>query len=119
MPRVIHFEIPAEQLERAEKFYADVFGWTSQKWDGPQEYRLVTTGPAEQPGINGGITPRGDMWSHVINTIDVPSVDDYVEKIVASGGTIVMPKMEVPNVGYLAYFKDTEGNIFGIMGPLS
>jgi predicted enzyme related to lactoylglutathione lyase len=70
-------------------------------------------------GINGGITRRGDMWSNVVNTIDVPSVDEYIEKIVANGGSILMPKTEIPNVGYLAYFKDTEGNTFGIMGPLS
>jgi predicted enzyme related to lactoylglutathione lyase len=115
MPRVVHFEIGADDPARAGKFYTDVFGWNIRQWDGPQDYWLVTTGGADQPGIDGGIIARNDAVAATTNTIDVPSVDEYVDKIVASGGAVVVPKMAVPGVGYLAYCKDTEGNIFGIM----
>ncbi len=114
MPRVCHFEIHADNPERAVKFYQQTFGWTIQKWDGPIPYWLVTTGPEGTPGINGGIMPRTEGGS-VYNTIDVPSVDDYVKKIEAAGGKVVRPKMAIPQVGYFAYCSDTEGNVFGIM----
>jgi len=113
MPRVVHFEIPADDPARAEKFYTEVFGWKFQKWDGPSPYWLVTTGPEGTPGINGGMMPR-QPGQPVVNTIDVPSVDEYAKTIEAKGGKIVVPKMAIPGVGYLVYFTDTEGNIGGI-----
>jgi hypothetical protein len=115
MPRVIHFEINADDPERASKFYQDVFGWEIKKWNGPVDYWLVMTGPEDKPGIDGGIMKREDPQAGVWNTIDVPSVDEFVKKIEKCGGKIIAPKMAVPGVGYLAYFKDTEGNVFGIM----
>ena len=114
MPRVIHFEISADEPERAVKFYQDVFGWEIQKWGGPQEYWLVNTGPEEQPGINGGVFKRQGPVNFV-NTIEVPSVDDYAAKITEKGGKVAVPKMTIPSVGYLAYCHDTENNLFGIM----
>ena len=117
MPRVVHFEIPADDTDRACGFYQQVFGWQISKWDGPEPYWLITTGDNNQPGINGGLMKRRHPDQPVVNTIDVSSVDDYVAKISAHGGEIVVPKMAVPGVGWLAYFKDTEGNIFGIMQP--
>jgi uncharacterized protein len=114
MPRVIHFEVAADDPERAVKFYQDVFGWQINKWDGPQDYWLVTTGEASTPGIDGAIMRR-DQNATVINTVDVPSVDEYVAKITANGGTVVAPKMAIPGMGYFAYCQDTEGNTFGIM----
>lgn len=115
MPRAVHFEIPCAEPERAAKFYADVFGWQIQKWDGPEEYWLAMTGESGQPGIDGGLMRRAEMFPHVVNTIDVPSVDQFIESITAHGGTILMPKFPLPGVGHLAYFKDTEGNTFGIL----
>ncbi|HEX8456704.1 MAG TPA: VOC family protein [Pyrinomonadaceae bacterium] len=118
MPRVIHFELSADEPERAVKFYEEVFGWQTQKWDGPQSYWLLMTGAEEQPGINGGLMRRSDnpLASHLAtNTIDVPSVDEYAEKIAAHGGKVVIPKGTVPGVGYVAYCEDTEGNVFGLM----
>jgi predicted enzyme related to lactoylglutathione lyase len=113
MPRVVHFEISADDPERASKFYADVFGWTFQKWDGPMPYWLVMTGD-EGPGINGGMFVRqGPMNGHV-NCVDVPSIDDYLARAVAAGATVAMPKTPMPGVGYLAYFKDTEGSLIGL-----
>ena len=114
MPRVVHFEISADQPERAVEFYTKVFGWSIQKWGGAQPYWLVSTGPDGQPGINGGIMNRmGDQ--PVVNTIEVASVDDFMAKVAAAGGTIMTPKMTIPGVGWMAYCKDTEGNQFGIM----
>lgn len=117
MPRVVHFEIPAADPARAIGFYQQVFGWQISQWDGPEPYWLITTGDNNQPGINGGLMQRRHPDQPVVNTIDVSSVDDYVAKISQHGGEIVVPKMAVPGVGWLAYFKDTEGNIFGIMQP--
>jgi len=113
MPRVIHFEISADEPERAVAFYQQVFGWEVQKWGGPKDYWLIKTGPDSQPGINGGIFRREGPVGHV-NSIDVPSIDEFAAKIEAHGGTIVVPKMPIPGVGWLAYAKDTEGSIFGI-----
>jgi predicted enzyme related to lactoylglutathione lyase len=115
MARVVHFEIPADDPARAVKFYETVFGWKIQKWDGPENYWLAMTGEEGQPGINGAITGRGEPTTVVVNTMDVASVDDSIAQVVANGGSVLMPKMPVPGVGYLAYFRDTEGNAFGIM----
>ena len=114
MHRVIHFEITAHEPERAVKFYEDVFGWKTQRWDGPQTYWLMTTGPDGTPGINGGIMRKMEGTPGTMNTIGVPSVDEFVKKVVEQGGKVALPKMAIPGVGYQAYCLDTEGNIFGI-----
>ncbi len=116
MPRVVHFEVYADDMDRASKFYGDVFGWTVTKIDleGGAAYWLIDTGEEPKEGINGGMMPR--PTPEAINTVvlDVASVDEYVEKITAGGGTVIVPKFAVPGVGYAAYFNDTEGNPFGI-----
>jgi predicted enzyme related to lactoylglutathione lyase len=122
MARVIHFEIQAENPERAIKFYQQMFGWEFSKWEGPQPYWLIKTGPDGQPGINGGMLPRrGDIDGQAVIayvcTVDTASLDDSLAKAQRSGGTQVVPKMPIPGVGWLAYCKDTEGNIFGMMQP--
>jgi predicted enzyme related to lactoylglutathione lyase len=122
MPRVVHFEIHAEEPERAVTFYRALFGWEFSKWGGPVDYWLIKTGPEGQPGINGGLVRRrgtidGQAVIAYVCTVDVPSVDAYVQKITDLGGAIALPKMPIPGVGWLAYGKDTEGNIFGIMQP--
>ena len=113
MPRVVHFEIHADDPERAMRFYGDVFGWTFQRFGG-EEYWLVHTGEAGAPGIDGGLMRRRDPAGAVYNTIDVPSVDEWVGRLTGAGGTLVVPKMSIPGVGWLAYFKDPEGNVHGI-----
>ena len=114
MPRVVHFEISADDPQRAIAFYTNVFGWNIQKWAGSQEYWLVNTGGQDKPGINGGLFVRKGPVGYV-NTIDVVSADEWAAKIASQGGDVVVPKMAIPGVGYLVYCKDTEGNIFGIM----
>ncbi len=122
MSRVIHFEIQAGNPERALKFYGDVFGWKAQKWDGPEDYWLLMTGEEGEPGINGGLMNRcgpepaeGSGVSSFVCTVDVDSVDACIETVNAYGGSVAVPKTAVPGVGYMAYCKDTESNVFGVM----
>jgi predicted enzyme related to lactoylglutathione lyase len=120
MPRVVHFEIHADNPERAVEFYKSLFGWEITKWGGPMDYWLIKTGPDDQRGINGGLVKRrgvidGTAVIAYVCTVDVPSVDATVQKLTSLGGTIALPKMPIPGVGWLAYGKDTEGNIFGFM----
>lgn len=120
MPRVVHFEIHAGDPERAVRFYQAVFDWKFQKWEGPMEYWLVTTGPDDQPGINGGLMPRrgeidGEAVIAYVCTADVSNVDESTATVEANGGKVVVPKMPIPGLAWLVYCKDTEGNIFGMM----
>ena len=115
MPRVIHFEIAADDPLRAKTFYEQVFGWKIDKWEGPMDYWLITTGPSGEPGIDGGLGKRSEPGSGTENTIGVDSVDDYLAKIVAHGGKVIRPKAAVPGIGWLAYCEDSEGNRFGLM----
>ena len=122
MGRVIHFEVHAEDPDRAARFYAGLLGWQFKKWDGPADYWLITTGPATEPGINGGLLRRmggGPLDGAAVNayvcTAAVADVDQGVRRATELGGTVALPKMPIPGVGWLAYVKDTEGNILGMM----
>jgi predicted enzyme related to lactoylglutathione lyase len=120
MPRVVHFEIHAGDPERAIKFYQNCFCWTFQKWDGPMPYWMIITGPDDQRGINGGLVPRrgeidGQAVIAYVCTLDVKSIDSSIATVEANGGTVALAKMPIPGMGWLAYCKDTEGNIFGMM----
>lgn len=114
MPRPVHFELSFDDAARIKAFYENVFGWTITQW-GDMDYWLADTGPSDQPGIHGGLTRRQENWPSVVNTLDVASLDDAIAAIEANGGKVVVPKMAVATVGYLAYCADTEGNIFGVM----
>lgn len=114
MPRVVHFEIDAENPENAKKFYESVFGWKIERWGGPMDYWLISTGESPEPGIDGALK-RKDEQSPPINTIGVPSVDDFLKKIEKNGGSILAPKSAIPGIGWFAMFKDPEGNVLGIM----
>lgn len=122
MPRVVHFEIHAEDLERARNFYTAVFGWEFTSWGGPMEYWLIKTGEDSEMGINGGMLKRqcaidGQAVTAYVCTVGVENVDETQAAVEAAGGTVALPKMAIPGMGWLAYFKDTEGNIFGSMQP--
>lgn len=114
MPKVVHFEICADNTERVVKFYSEAFGWKVEKWGGPIDYWTVEAGEQGEPGIDGGIKQRFEN-QNIINTISVPSVDEYTKKVEDCGGEVTQPKSPIPGVGYLAYCKDTEGNLFGIL----
>jgi len=114
MARVIHFEIPVNEPDRAAAFYQKVFGWKFDKWDGPMEYWMVNTGSEGAPGINGGMLKRGDVTA-TTNTVGVDSVDASVAAVKKAGGKLITPKTAIPGIGYFAYCEDTEGNLFGVM----
>ena len=115
MSRVIHFEVPADDPQRLIKFYEKVFGWRIEKWDGPMEYWLVMTGSEDDPGIDGGLAKRTDPEVGVEITVDVADLDQAIAGVESHGGEVIRPKGAVPGVGWLAYIKDTEGNILGMM----
>lgn len=115
MGRVVHFELPADDPERAVNFYQKALGWTIKKWEGPVEYWLVMTGPEDEPGIDGGLAPRSELQVGAVNTVDVASVDEVTVRIEEHGGKVIHPKHPVPGVGWMAYCEDTEGTVFGVM----
>ena len=117
MSRPVHFEVPSDNPERAMAFYSEIFGWTFQKWEGPMEYWMINTGPTEEPGINGGLLRRQSPMQPCVNTITVTDLAATQAAIENHGGVCVVPKMPVPGVGWLAYYKDPDGHIFGCMQP--
>jgi uncharacterized protein len=119
MPTIVHFDIPADDVERAKKFYTDLFGWKIEKWSeartGDMEYWTVTTtDESGNKGLDGGIMKRQNPQHQVTNSIDVKSVDEYSSKVQQLGGKVVYPKMAITGTGYFAGCLDTEGNSFGI-----
>jgi uncharacterized protein len=115
MLRAIHFDLSADNPERAVSFYKSVFGWKVEKWQGPSDYWLMTTGDEKEPGITAGVAARIKPNDTTAVVFDVPSVDEYLEKVKSSGGQIREEKQVIPGVGYLVMCRDTEGNTFGIM----
>ncbi|MHA2394204.1 MAG: VOC family protein [Promethearchaeota archaeon] len=114
MPKVVHFEINADDIERAKNFYEQVFEWKIEKWEGG-EYWVIQAGKEDEGGINGGLQKREEATDQIFNYISVSSVEDAKSKVEKNGGTIASPKITVPSVGYFYMFKDTEGNKLGIM----
>jgi len=115
MPRLVHFELNVKNIDKTIEFYKNVFGWKIEKWDGPIDYWLITTGDDDKPGIDGGLGPEEEGLPKVVNTINVDNVDEIVKKVEDNGGEIIRPKHAVPGIGWIAYFKDEEGIVSGIM----
>jgi len=121
MDKVVHFEIPTDDLDRAKDFYGSVFGWHLQTMQ-EMPYTIVMTTPVDErtqmptePGaINGGMMERTADAPSPVLTVGVDSIDESLKKVEAEGGTIVRPKTAVPGMGAFAYFKDTEGNVLGV-----
>jgi predicted enzyme related to lactoylglutathione lyase len=122
MDKVVHFEIPADDVARAKEFYASTFGWDLQDYEmGGGTYTIVQTVPADErqmpkePGaINGGLMRRSPDTPHPVIAIQVDAIDEALKKIEAGGGSVVTPRTEVPSMGWFAYFKDPEGNTMGL-----
>ena len=115
MSRVIHFDLSADNPERAAEFYRSVFNWKVNKWEGPEDYWLIQTGTKEEPGVTGGVAGRIKPNDTTAVVFDVESVDRAAKRVLDSGGIIREEKKAIPGVGYLIMCKDTEGNTFGIM----
>lgn len=122
MNRVVHFEIQADEPERAIKFYTNVFGWTFEKW-GEQSYWMLMTAPkgSTEPGINGGLLQRpvkladGMCGTNAyVCTVQVDNYDEIAKKIELAGGKVAMPKFALAGMAWQGYFLDTEGNTFGL-----
>ncbi len=117
MPKVVHFELPFDDAERANKFYADVFGWKQARWNGPEEYYLQETGGDDEPyGIGGALIARGASanFGTTLVIIAVDDLDDYIARVEAAGCEIVTSRSAIPGLGYFANFRDTEGNVVGM-----
>lgn len=117
-----HFAINADDVPRARAFYERVFGWRFEAW-GPPGFFMIDTGGASEPAaVHGSLQGRreivpGERINGLECTFRVPDVDSTVEAIVAGGGQVVMPKVLIPTVGWLVFFKDTEGNVLGAIQP--
>jgi predicted enzyme related to lactoylglutathione lyase len=113
---IVHFEIPAENVEKLKQFYTGVFGWKIEKDPGPIEYWLIHTVPTDEkgmlqrPGVNGGMFKKEKPEQKPVNYISVENIDDSIEKVKKLGGKIITPKQEVPNIGWIATATDPEGN---------
>ncbi|MCP8305427.1 MAG: VOC family protein [archaeon] len=117
---IVHFEIPAEDVERLRKFYNKLFGWKIEKAEGYTDYWLIQTVPVDDQGnpkglgVNGGMMKKQNPEHKFTYYVLVESVDDYCKKIEELGGKVIIPKMEVPNMGWWAMALDPEGNHFAI-----
>jgi predicted enzyme related to lactoylglutathione lyase len=117
--RIVHFEIPYDDEARARTFYGDLFGWKLESYPG-MDYTLVTTGPtgdqgATEPGfINGGMGRRTENFAAPTVVVDVPDIDAKLAEVEAKGGAVLSTKSPVGEMGWSAYFRDTEGNVIGL-----
>jgi predicted enzyme related to lactoylglutathione lyase len=118
---IIHFEIPAEDLEKLRKFYSELFGWKIEKTPAPIDYYMIHTVPTDEkgmllrPSVNGGMMKKQNPGHKPVNYIAVESVEEYSKRIEALGGKMIVPKTEVPGVGWWAFALDPEGNQFAIL----
>ncbi len=123
MDKVVHFDIPVDNASRAKKFYA-IFGWQMEDYPGMDYIGIRTVPvddkqmPTERGAINGGMMKRTPEVRGPAIAVEVRSVDKYIEKAVAAGGKVVMPKKEIGEHGYYAYVSDTEGNVLGLWEPI-
>ena len=120
MDKVVHFEIPADDVARAKKFYNEVFGWYTEDYQ-QMDYVIVRTGPVDKDRmpsdlgfINGGMMKRNENVKNPVITIDVKDIDKTLKEIKSKGGKIVTEKMPVGEMGFVAYFKDSEENLLGL-----
>jgi predicted enzyme related to lactoylglutathione lyase len=121
---IVHFEIPADQPERAAKFYRELFGWDITQFEGSAaggiEYWSVRTVPTDaagwpaRPGVNGGLMRRMYQGQPPVNYVAVEDVDEFVKKANRLGAKVLMEKTPVPGMGWFAQLNDTEGNLFAV-----
>lgn len=117
--RVVHFEVPFDDAERAAAFYREIFDWGVQPM--PElDYTFVTTGPMGEQGpaepgyIGGGMYAREQGSPHPVVVIDVADIDATLARVAAHGGETVVAKTAVADMGFSAYFRDCEGNLMGL-----
>jgi predicted enzyme related to lactoylglutathione lyase len=115
-PKIVHFEIPADDVERARKFYSTLFGWKIEKPEGEMDYWMISTSGDnnDKSSLGGGMMKRKDPHQPNLNYIGVSSIDEYSKKVNELGGKVVMPKTEIPGYGFFAVCSDTENNSFAL-----
>ena len=120
LDKIVHFEIPTDDISRAQNFYNSIFGWQLDEMEG-MDYTIVRTVdvdeqqmPKEPGAINGGMMKRSPATPSPVITINVDSINDSLKKVEAGGGNVVQARQEIPGMGAFAYFKDTEGNVMGL-----
>ena len=114
--RVVHFEIPVDDPDRAGAFYSTVFGWGVERW-GPVEYWNLTTGETGGPGAEGALRPRADGPEGVTVYVGVEDIDAALAAVESAGGQRVVDKVPIPTMGWSAHVRDTEGNVIGLFQP--
>ncbi|WP_433026100.1 VOC family protein [Actinomycetospora sp. CA-053990] len=119
--RVVHFEVPFDDGDRARAFYGAIFRWTLQDMPG-MDYTIAMSGPVTETGepeesgfINGGMFQRGpDTPRSPVLVVDVGDIDETLARVSEYGGTVVQGKQPVGEMGFAAYFRDTEDNVIGL-----
>jgi len=114
MSTIVHFDVPAEDPERAKKFYSALFNWKFESYPEFQYNLITTTNLDGTPGVGGGLGKRMDPSQRVMNYFGVASIDAAMKKVKSLGGMVHSKKMAVPGMGYLVNCMDTEGNMFGL-----
>ena len=114
--RVVHFEIPVDDPERAGAFYSAVFSWQADRW-GPMEYWNLSTGEAPGVGAEGALSPRSEQTPGVVVYVGVHDIDAALDRVKEAGGTPLTEKVPIPTVGWSAHIRDTEGNLIGLFQP--
>jgi len=114
MPTIVHFDVPAEDIERAKKFYSALLGWKFESFPEMQYNLITTTNLDGTPGVGGGMGKRMEPSQRMMNYFGVSSIDAAIKQVKSLGGSIVSKKMAVPQMGYLVNCIDTEGNMFGL-----
>jgi predicted enzyme related to lactoylglutathione lyase len=121
---LVHFEIPANDVEKLTRFYEALFGWKITQASAPIDYWVIQTVPVDsqgmlsRPGVNGGIYKKQASEGKPINYFTVESITDFLAKIVRLGGKVTQPKQEVPEIGWIAAAEDPEGNAFALFQPI-
>lgn len=116
MAKIIHFEIPVDDKDRAIAFYRDAFGWEITGF-GDEPYWLVQAGGDDEPGANGALIGRGDIHRTPVIVIGVDDLDAAVSRAENGGAEVLAGRQEIPNVGWSAYIRDPEGNTVGLFQP--
>jgi predicted enzyme related to lactoylglutathione lyase len=114
MSTIVHFDVPADNIERAKKFYAELLGWKFESYPGMQYNLITTTNLDGTPAVGGGMGKRMDPSQRMMNYFGVKSIDAAMKQVKSLGGSVLTDKMAVPKMGYLANCRDTEGNMFGL-----
>lgn len=116
MPKIVHFEIPVDDPQRAAAFYRDVLGWEVSRY-GEEPYWLVRAGGDEEPGADGALVGREELHRSPVVIAGVADVEDVLDRVQKAGGAVIQGRLPIPGMGWSAYIRDPEGNTIGFFQP--